>query len=92
MKFTDIRDHLGKMGRPPHGGRGLKSKGEQGATGEQGGRPPHGGRGLKYYRCGEVNACGVSPPARGAWIEIKWVNNGPLQGASRPPHGGRGLK
>ena len=34
------------------------------------GRPPHGGRGLKYdyiYGKAEIR---LSPPARGAWIEI----------------------
>ena len=35
------------MGRPPHGGRGLKS--EHFLAGqERWSRPPHGGRGLKF--------------------------------------------
>ena len=33
-------------------------------------RPPHGGRGLKYIVVGADRIATVSPPARGAWIEI----------------------
>ena len=47
----------------------MKLKG-MGLTDEQVGRPPRGGRGLKFADC--VAACKdiVSPPSRGAWIEI----------------------
>ena len=34
----------------------------------------------------------MSPPARGAWIEISRSLCEPASPASRPPHGGRGLK
>ena len=33
-------------------------------------RPPHGGRGLKFYQTGMSMADMLSPPARGAWIEM----------------------
>ena len=51
--------------RPPHGGRGLKSKGEKGATGEQGGRPPHGGRGLKSCSAWWANMLRIVAPRTG---------------------------
>ena len=34
------------------------------------GRPPRGGRGLKLTRSRRVANCPMSPPSRGAWIEI----------------------
>ena len=34
----------------------------------------------------------MSPPARGAWIEIQLDAGGATLRLSRPPHGGRGLK
>ena len=34
----------------------------------------------------------MSPPTRGAWIEIMIVIFRPKGGEGRPPHGGRGLK
>ena len=56
------------------------------------GRPPHGGRGLKSTRIVAYIIALVSPPARGAWIEI-WKNHEATPyGKGRPPHGGRGLK
>ena len=33
-------------------------------------RPPRGGRGLKYIVIGLLGVILVSPPSRGAWIEI----------------------
>ena len=33
-------------------------------------RPPHGGRGLKSHALRRLVVVVVSPPARGAWIEI----------------------
>ena len=35
------------------------------------GRPPHGGRGLKYVGVYVGDGYTMSPPARGAWIEIR---------------------
>ena len=35
---------------------------------------------------------GLSPPARGAWIEIVWGVSVKQRQSGRPPHGGRGLK
>ena len=37
------------------------------------GRPPHGGRGLKSDDIHRYIALDVSPPSRGAWIEIGWT-------------------
>ena len=34
----------------------------------------------------------LSPPSRGAWIEIKPAGTVPINACSRPPRGGRGLK
>ena len=34
----------------------------------------------------------MSPPTRGAWIEILNSYQLPIKSWSRPPHGGRGLK
>ena len=34
----------------------------------------------------------LSPPARGAWIEIFFRQKQGTQLGGRPPHGGRGLK
>ena len=36
----------------------------------QNGRPPHGGRGLKYQFADRIKPRILSPPARGAWIEM----------------------
>ena len=41
------------LGRPPHGGRGSKLRGDR-PIGNLAGRPPHGGRGSKLPRGGRV--------------------------------------
>ena len=56
-------------------------------------RPPHGGRGLKYQQfIGNFKGRAESPPARGAWVEIRKHDLPGDQARRRPPHGGRGLK
>ena len=59
------------FGRPPHGGRGLKSKRIKLCILQSFCRPPHGGRGLKYrgfYQHFQLKV--GSPSPRRAWIEI----------------------
>ena len=60
----------GLPGRPPHGGRGLKYTVDM-LNYCRTSRPPHGGRGLKYRQGAPAGNSKVSPPARGAWIEIR---------------------
>ena len=55
-------------------------------------RPPRGGRGLKFSRNAVVRRQLVSPPSRGAWIEIFLSYSSVRCRARRPPRGGRGLK
>ena len=51
MKFAEVQDLVSQaLGRPPHGGRGLKYFFSYNAVHVQSRRPPHGGRGLKYER------------------------------------------
>ena len=57
------------VGRPPHGGRGLKYD-IRDRFKSLNRRPPHGGRGLKFLLyCKELSLT-VSPSSRRAWIEI----------------------
>ena len=78
-------------GRPPHGGRGLKSRCLCDYRRGQG-RPPHGGRGLKFA-VSEATARAVqSPSPRRAWIEMFVPLLSSRSFWRRPPHGGRGLK
>ena len=48
-------------------------------------RPPHGGRGLKFCKGGKVSLSLMSPPARGAWIEITLPSGCLLPGGRSPP-------
>ena len=75
--------HISKVGRPPHGGRGLKyhpaSRSRSCPC-----RPPHGGRGLKSFSACSSDTSALSPPTRGAWIEIdNPASHAPLCGS--PP-------
>ena len=58
--------------RPPHGGRGLKFLDLVEDICRRNGRPPHGGRGLKSDGLELYDGWEMSPPARGAWIEISF--------------------
>ena len=40
----------------------------------------------------EAHETDMSPPARGAWIEMPLTGRGSGSRSRRPPHGGRGLK
>ena len=63
----------------------MKSKGAKGDTGEKG-RPPHGGRGLKYPGLAiQHTHPGWSPPARGAWIEMRFLVPLPHRREASPP-------
>ena len=42
----------------------------KGSKSGKGGRPPRGGRGLKFFRFRAIVCMMVSPPSRGAWIEM----------------------
>ena len=55
-------------------------------------RPPRGGRGLKYKISLAWMEPAMSPPSRGAWIEIADKAAAAIASARRPPRGGRGLK
>ena len=55
-------------------------------------RPPRGGRGLKCVTVGIQVPVLMSPPSRGAWIEIRLTDQGADEIGGRPPRGGRGLK
>ena len=57
--------------RPPRGGRGLKSETDGAGIPRRCGRPPRGGRGLKFLLWRWIGLTSVSPPSRGAWIEIQ---------------------
>ena len=94
MKFKAIAlIWLPAIGRPPHGGRGLKCIDNVQHLLDEDGRPPHGGRGLKFARLiGVMTIHLMSPPARGAWIEIGVPDVFIPAARGRPPHGGRGLK
>ena len=56
--------------RPPHGGRGLKLSVLPAVVVILPRRPPHGGRGLKSPATIAGGLYLMSPPARGAWVEI----------------------
>ena len=56
-------------GRPPHGGRGLKSEIIDALT-DNLRRPPHGGRGLKSDGYAAYIYPRRSSSTRGTWIEI----------------------
>ena len=71
MKFLAVLCLRPASRRPPHGGRGLKSLCLLPAGQVAIRRPPHGGRGLKFCKGGKVSLSLMSPPARGAWIEIR---------------------
>ena len=55
---------------PPRGGRGLKFYLDCRKSGNGQSRPPRGGRGLKFAGRTVLAGRTVSPPSRGAWIEI----------------------
>ena len=78
-------------GRPPQGGRGLKSP-QYCRSPSRPSRPPQGGRGLKSEPLYSRFLSLPSPPARGAWIEIMPAWSIGSRFRSRPPQGGRGLK
>ena len=58
------------QGRPPHGGRGLKSNVPRPAGRGIRRRPPHGGRGLKSPKKCPHRQAGTSSSTRRTWIEI----------------------
>ena len=78
-------------GRPPHGGRGLKSICD-GHCMRNISRPPHGGRGLKYVVGCSQGRAHSSSSTRRTWIEISITTFETKIICGRPPHGGRGLK
>ena len=53
-----------------------------------GGRPPRGGRGLKSMGRFYAFDGGMSPPSRGAWIEMEMTENRPGQPSVAPLAGG----
>ena len=55
-------------------------------------RAPHGARGLKFFWRGSLLFSGLSRPARGAWIEIRFIGSFGPRCYRRAPHGARGLK
>ena len=64
----ELRKALG--GRPPHGGRGLKS-GKTLLAKAVAGSPPTRGAWIEIVTClAYGNGYFASPPTRGAWIEI----------------------
>ena len=75
-------------GRPPRGGRGLKSRGGTSALKNSSRRPPRGGRGLKSDDCRVCGRYTVSPPSRGAWIEMSQFTKVFLPFAVAPLAGG----
>ena len=79
--------------RPPRGGRGLKSFHIYPLV-SRFSRPPRGGRGLKSHIRRHISVIhAMSPPSRGAWIEIGYTTVAySLPRPGRPPRGGRGLK
>ena len=89
--MTEIVDEM--TGRPPRGGRGLKSD-EALIDGKYYCRPPRGGRGLKYRTYSHNSRQTYRrPPRRGRGL--KYHQTALFQGygsSSRPPRGGRGLK
>ena len=56
-------------------------------AGDTVGRPPRGGRGLKSGEFVSVATTALSPPSRGAWIEIT-VCRQPLSMSRSPPSRG----
>ena len=56
--------------RPPHGGRGLKSRHLRRLIRHGARRPPHGGRGLKWRDEDRGHGLDESPSPRRAWIEM----------------------
>ena len=69
MKYGGAVKRLKILGRPPRGGRGLKSVCLINCVKEVS-RPPRGGRGLKCFGSLYRVELPESPPSRGAWIEI----------------------
>ena len=62
------------VGRPPHGGRGLKYTVRKLSDNRIARRPPHGGRGLKYIDSfSEYLDCGSRPPHGGRGLKF-WVS------------------
>ena len=47
---------------------------------------------MKCFKIRRIYKAPVSPPARGAWIEIPKAYTSFIKVRRRPPHGGRGLK
>ena len=79
-------------GRAPHGARGLKYGGSATGGHAHHGRAPHGARGLKFFGRGSLLFSGLSRPARGAWIEIRFIGSFGPRCYRRAPHGAHGLK
>jgi len=84
--------HRYRLGRSPHGERGLKYLIATAFDRQEKGRSPHGERGLKSQSQRGKSSRKQSLPARGAWIEIEIYRRGTCDGDSRSPHGERGLK
>ena len=91
MKSKALRYRSAVPSRPPRGGRGLKYRPDD-VNAALLGRPPRGGRGLKFFFLSLVLVRQVSPPSRGAWIEIAAPATQMRVQYGRPPRGGRGLK
>ena len=91
MKFVVVVSARRDIGRPPHGGRGLKLD-DVGGVGGRSVSPPSRGAWIEILYALRILSRTGSPPSRGAWIEIDLWLRPNLGGYGRPPHGGRGLK
>ena len=78
---------VGKLGRAPHGARGLKRY-REGIEASDIGRAPHGARGLKRVVAALMASVHGSRPTRGAWIETV-ESEKYFVGLSVAPHTGR---
>ena len=70
MKYDGAELRLTELGRPPHGGRGLKSEKTDRHWEKQLSPPARGA----WVEIGSAVICvprRSSPPARGAWVEIR---------------------
>ena len=91
MKSRKCMVRSAVLGRPPHGGRGLKCY--FWVDSHRNLQSPSARRAwieIRVYSLGCES--GQSPSARRAWIEIVFVRGKPKRLDCRPPHGGRGLK
>ena len=89
--MEESRQHMAKLGRSPHGGRGLKHKGRRG-KGEARESLPTRGAWIETSSSSCPCISSRSLPTRGAWIETQLQSFAAKTPLCRSPHGGRGLK